>query len=205
MKNTNTPHYVQTIQTMDNFLTSEFNKSTDVNVIRRSLLGDYNGLAQKIAVYISLEKHDAGEFTLDTFRELVSNITLLHGESVAAKEIEKDLSLFSKHMPYLFIEGTHYGIDEGFSHWHHDDGDEENNIFTRFLCSYNRPSTLFMDEESTIKVDKHRFHQIDGTLHWNANIHDITKHRLALPNRIGSIHKRPDTSDYCVPGLLLNA
>lgn len=204
-------HGLTITESMMGILSAKFNENPeyDVIVLPRTLRGDFNGVATKIADYISLPSYDSEEFTLKSLVELLPNLKLTADEKTAMKQLKYDLLLSKKYNPYLFIEGTNYGHDEDFSHWHYDDANVEDNMTTRMLCSYNRPPTDFLRLNDAINIGDHLYKQKPNTQYWNAQSQDITRHRLYVENEQeinnATVHRRPDTSHSSIPGLLLNA
>ena len=198
------------VKSMHGIITAEFNKHMeyDVLVLPRRLKGDYNGVAQKLSDYIELSQQESDEFTLETFTDILPHLGLTQNQQLAATQIKMDLLQTEDHAPYLFIEGTQYGREEGFSDWHYDDANDEIGMMTRILCSYNRPSTEFLKLCDAIPEGNHHYRQKPNTQHWSAQTQDVTRHRLYVDHGQelnGTVHRRPNTTQTNVPGLLLNA
>lgn len=205
-------HDLHVVNDMNGILTPAFNRQLehDVLILPRTLQGDYDGLSLEISSYIDLPKDDCDEFTLETFTDILPNLALSKKQETAAEEIISDLRQSESHNPYLFIEGPSFGAEEGFSQWHYDDANEDDDMTSRILCSYNRSPTQFLRRDDAIYVGAHHFQQRQGSQTWSAQRHDITRHRLCSEfdvsgSPIATAHKRPKTTHTLVPGLLLNA
>lgn len=169
---------IKVVDDLYSFFTTDFEPKANVVIFPRRLVGDFDVLAQKMAVFFALDEEEifikySDRAVLDDFRMTLSGDK---GLNAALDIIMQDMEcLFSAqvktHMRLLYNYKIHAD-----TYQFHVDGLEQD--FDRFMTCYNNPVTQFIRNQDVLKVDGHdALCRADATV-YQFHVGDLWKSRV---------------------------